>query len=94
MKGWDDEYKHYGEWLYYIKSLSFGEIKYTDKIKAYYRRHEDNITNTFRDKKVKKVVANYKNRCRKECYKISDKTIKNVVKYCFFKCKAVINEFR
>jgi len=68
LNGWDEQYKHYGEWLFYIRELKYGNIKYTTKTKAFYRRHETNITNTFKDKSVKKDLYKYFSMCRKTAY--------------------------
>ena len=73
--GWDETYKQYGEWLYYIKELQHGKIKYTTKTKAFYRRHETNITNTFRNKGVKKSLVNFKKTCRRMAHKLNDNTL-------------------
>lgn len=62
--GWDEKYKNYGEWLFYIKVLRYGNIKYSTKSKSKYRRHDTNITNSFKDKNVKKGLKNYFNECR------------------------------
>ncbi|CAI6150574.1 MAG: hypothetical protein SPLUMA2_SPLUMAMAG2_01781 [uncultured Sulfurimonas sp.] len=62
--GWDEEYKNYGEWLFYIKMLRYGKIKYSLKTKSKYRRHDTNITNTFKDKNVKKYLNHYFKDCR------------------------------
>ena len=51
LNGWSEEYKQYGEWLYYIKELEYGNIKYTVRTKALYRRHATNITNSFNNKR-------------------------------------------
>lgn len=59
IKGWDERFRNYGEWLYYIKSLEYGEIMYTTKIKSKYRRHDTNITNTFKEVNVKKELEEY-----------------------------------
>lgn len=64
VKGWDETFLHYGEWLYYVKALTYGEMIYTTKTHAYYRRHDSNITNTFKDKDVIKKLDSYKNKCR------------------------------
>jgi len=64
LNGWNEEYKQYGEWLYYIKELEYGKIKYTTKTKAFYRKHESNITKSFRKKEVLKELQAYKNFCR------------------------------
>lgn len=59
IKGWDERFRNYGEWLYYIKSLKYGKISYTMKIKSKYRRHDTNITNTFKELNVKKELEEY-----------------------------------
>lgn len=64
VKGWDETYKFYGEWLYYIKSLEFGSIGYSEKVHAFYRRHETNITNTFQNEKIREDLEIYFNNCR------------------------------
>jgi glycosyltransferase involved in cell wall biosynthesis len=64
VNGWDDSFLHYGEWLYYIRTLERGEIKYTIKTRAFYRRHSMNITNTFKDTSVLKSLTEYKRTCR------------------------------
>lgn len=66
--GWDERYRNYGEWLYYVKELDFGEIKYTTKTKSYYRKHETNITNSFQNPEIVKSLNDYKNTCRSLAY--------------------------
>ncbi len=75
VNGWDGTYKFYGEWLYYIKSLEYGKIKYTDKTKAFYRRHETNITNSFKNKKIKEQLNKYKNECRFLAHSLNNNTL-------------------
>jgi glycosyltransferase involved in cell wall biosynthesis len=64
VNGWDNSFLHYGEWLYYIRALECGKIKYTKKTRAFYRRHSMNITNTFKDTSVLKSLTEYKRTCR------------------------------
>ena len=66
ISGWDEGYGLYGEWLYYIRLASRGEIKYSDKSNAFYRVHATNITKSLHeDKKKINALHQYKNRCRK-----------------------------
>ncbi|WP_297481103.1 glycosyltransferase [uncultured Photobacterium sp.] len=82
--GWDENYKNFGEWLFYIKALDFGGIKYTSEIRAYYRRHDTNITNTFTIKNVSKSVDLYKKYCRLFAWNKVNKSL-NIVMYYYFK---------
>jgi glycosyltransferase involved in cell wall biosynthesis len=88
--GWDERYLHYGEWLYYIKSLSYGRIKYTSKTKAYYRRHDTNITNTFKDKIVIKKLNIYRQHCRTLAHKSKTNTAWENLIYLSAKLKLMI----
>lgn len=81
LGGWDESYLHYGEWLYYIKALEVGDIKYTTKTYAYYRRHDNNITNTFKDKNVVSKLNNYKKSCRKLAHANNDNSLFEHIKY-------------
>jgi len=68
--GWDDSYDLYGEWLYYINILKYGNIKYTIKSKIYYRIHDTNITKKLYSNKEKvQSFYKYKRRCRQLAYK-------------------------
>lgn len=62
--GWDEQFRNYGEWLLWIKLASIGNVKYCTEVKAKYRKHETNISNTFTDKKVKIELDNYFNLCK------------------------------
>lgn len=59
--GWEyfEEFPHYGEWYFWIKLLTVGEIKYNPIIKSQYRLHETNLTNTFTDTKAKINLKKY-----------------------------------
>jgi alpha-1,3-rhamnosyltransferase len=81
LKGWDETYLHYGEWLYFVKALEYGKIKYTTKTYAFYRRHDTNITNTFKDKEVIKKLNIYKGNCRKLAHKNNKNSLLETVKY-------------
>ncbi|NNN45446.1 MULTISPECIES: glycosyltransferase [unclassified Vibrio] len=92
-KGWDETYRNFGEWLYYIKALEHGKIKYTTNTYAYYRRHDTNITNTFKDKNVIKKLNTYKNTCRKLAHKKNANTFIENIKYYFNRNKQFIKVF-
>ena len=62
--GWDEQYRNYGEWLLWIKLASVGKVKYSTQIKALYRRHDTNITNSFEDKNVKPELLKYYELCQ------------------------------
>ncbi len=94
VNGWDEEYKQYGEWLYYIRALEFGEIKYTTKTKSYYRRHETNITNSFKKKEVKVFLDRYKNRCRHLAHSINKNTRSENIIYHFNRFKLFLKRFK
>jgi len=94
LNGWDDEYKQYGEWLYYIRELEFGNIKYTTKTKAFYRRHETNITNTFKNKDVKRSLNKYKRVCRNLAHNINKNTTSDNIRYYFNEFKLFIKSFK
>ncbi len=79
--GWDETYLHYGEWLYYIKSLSYGKVIYTEKTHGYYRRHSTNITNTFKNKSVFKMLSLYKEHCKKLAHENNDNSLFELLKY-------------
>lgn len=88
--GWDERYLHYGEWLYYIKELEYGKIKYTSKTKAFYRTHETNITKTFKDKNVKIILNRYKSECRKMAHLFNDNSLTENINYFINKFKVFI----
>lgn len=90
--GWDEVYLHYGEWLYYIKFLEYGGIKYTSKTYSYYRRHDTNITNTFKDKKVAIKLNYYKKACRELAHTNNDNSFFEIIKYYFNNFKFTIKQ--
>lgn len=66
--GWDERFTNYGEWLFWIKAANVGKIKYTCKTRAYYRRHDTNMTNSFQTNAVKKKLEPYFATCKLEAH--------------------------
>jgi len=62
--GFDEKFRNYGEWLLWIKLASLGKVKYSTKIRALYRRHDTNITNSFGDISVKVELLKYYEFCQ------------------------------
>ncbi len=89
--GWNTKYDLYGEWLYYIRILSVGTIKYTTLSTAFYRKHETNITNSLYNKNKLKAYYNYRERCRELAKSKCNMSIYESVK--FFKI-SVVNYLR
>lgn len=63
------DFPHYGEWMFWIKLLTVGSIRYTKTIRSQYRRHQTNITNTFVDKKYQAKLFKFYLTCMKFAYK-------------------------
>jgi glycosyltransferase involved in cell wall biosynthesis len=89
--GWDEQFRNYGEWLLWIKLSSVGQVKYSTQIKALYRRHDTNITNSFEDKNVKPELFEYYQLCQNTAISKIDnifiryfinavKVVKNIIK--------------
>lgn len=68
--GWTvlPETPHYGEWLFWMKLLTVGNIRYTTKIRSNYRRHYTNISNTFSDKNYQRKLFGFYLICMKFAY--------------------------
>jgi len=81
VKGWSEEYKNYGEWLYYIKCLDYGKIKYTTLTRALYRKHNTNMSNTFKNPNIKKELNKYKNYCRRLAFIKHKYSLSEYIKY-------------
>lgn len=62
--GWDEQFRNYGEWLLWIKLASLGKVKYSTQIRALYRRHDTNLTNSFEDANIKVKLLNYYKFCQ------------------------------
>jgi len=79
--GWDETYKNYGEWLLWCKLSCAGSVKYTTKVRAQYRKHATNITNTFVQPEVKQELHAYALMCREEAKKcITNSLLLSVLK--------------
>lgn len=90
INGWDNTFFHYGEWLYYIRELEYGKIKYTAKTRAFYRRHETNMTNTFQNPEVLKSLTEYKQKCRELAHQMNNNSLLEVSLYLLNKLKLAI----
>lgn len=75
VKGWDEKYQLYGEWLYYVKVSALGTIRYTRKVKANYRIHSTNISSSLFSMKKNVSFFCYKTRCRWSAFKRARKNI-------------------
>ncbi len=62
--GWDEQFKNYGEWLLWIKLANVGKVNYSTKVRALYRRHDTNITNSFEDENIKPELMRYYQLCQ------------------------------
>ena len=80
-KCWDERFKFYGEWLYYIKVLGIGRIKYTSLTYSYYRRHETNISKSLRSKSLMKSFTSYCNECRRLAFASGEFTVFQKLNY-------------
>lgn len=59
------EYPNYGEWYLWVELSTLGRIVPCNSVLALYRRHKNNISNTFNDKSKLIILNHYSNRCRK-----------------------------
>lgn len=64
--GFDTKYKNYGEWNLWIRLLCVGDFYFFENGYSYYRRHDTNMTNSFRNKNKVKTLHKYWNECRKK----------------------------
>lgn len=79
-----EEFPNYGEWLFWIKLSTVGKIKYNSKKRAFYRKHETNITNTFKDKETKRMLYSYYNLCRKTAYNLGNFNIIEKIEFWYY----------
>lgn len=61
VKGWDESYKNYGEWLLWIKLSREGDVHFDNSITSDYRVHESNISHSFSRVEIKLGLTKYKN---------------------------------
>lgn len=73
--GADEKYRNYGEWLYWIKMANTGKVKFSTATRSFRRKHERNLTKTFREKKNRNDLFKYKCECRRLAYKYATMTI-------------------
>jgi len=83
INGLDEKYKNWAEWLLYVNELGLKRYrpKYTTKTRAFYRRHETNITYTMTAKNIKKSVYDFKKEARRLAHKLNDNSIEENIKY-------------
>ena len=60
----NDRFINYGEYYTWIKLLEVGKSVYCCDIRSNYRRHKNNMTNSFANKKIKEELIDYYNLCR------------------------------
>ncbi len=89
--GYDCYFWNFYEWLTWIKLAKLGNVKYSVRSKAFYRKHDTNITKTFKGKKVIRKLHAYKKHCRSMAYEGSRFSLKQKVLYF---CKLIKQEVR
>lgn len=76
--GYDERFKNYGEWLLWIKLALIGRVKYSTKVRSFYRRHQTNITNTFKNPDVMEGLLVYQRECQKFALKQQESFLKSI----------------
>lgn len=89
----NENYKNFGEWDLWIRLSKLGTIKYCDKVKSYYRRHDNNISNTFNQRQGLKKMYNYCINCMLLGYKIGDFTISKKIVFYFYYIRYTVRTF-
>ena len=84
IKGWEEYYNLFGEWLLYIKLANNGKFKYTDNTYAYYRKHDNNISKTLYSKSKLKDFYLYKQKCRKLAFRYNNLNLLKIVKFKYY----------
>lgn len=64
-----DEFPNYGEYHTWVRMCGRGRIVFCNEVRAYYRRHNNNMTNSFNNRDVQKKLVRYFWECRKELIK-------------------------
>lgn len=77
--GFSREFRHYGEWDLWIKLAEFGNIKFSKKVKSFYRRHDTNITNTLFGNEMPKDLFQYLYNCKKLSFCTGNFTFKQSI---------------
>ena len=83
MNGLNEKWKNWAEWLMYVNELGLdkGKAKYTTKTRAFYRRHDTNITYTFTHKDIRKSVKEFKQESRRLAHKLNNNSFNENLKY-------------
>lgn len=68
-------YENYGEYNTWVRMAKLGRLKYCNSVKAMYRRHLSNITNSFTDERTKIKLERYYNICRLSFFNSNKLTI-------------------
>ncbi len=63
------EFPQYGEYHTWIRMVLEGDIIFCENIKAKYRRHKDNMTNNFNERKIRKRLNKYFITCKTQILK-------------------------
>lgn len=59
-----EKYKNFGEYDLWVRLQMRGKFKFCHIVRAYYRRHSSNITNSFQDYRIRRMVNEYMNKSR------------------------------
>lgn len=59
------KFKNYGEWDLWIRLATLGNISFCPNVHSYYRRHSQNLTNSFKNTGTKNILEEYWRDCRK-----------------------------
>lgn len=62
----NDKFPNYGEYHLWIRMAMAGRVVFCDSVRARYRRHQHNISNTFSNKNIRIKLNKYYNTCRKQ----------------------------
>ena len=90
-----DNFPNYGEWYLWIKLLTQGRIVLCEDAIPLYRRHQNNISNSFNDSKKKIRLNHYWNKCRLLAAKNCKHKICSYTKVLIFKCyKSFLREMK
>lgn len=86
--GWDEKFKLYGEWLIYYKIAREGRLIFANGPKAYYRRHQSNLSSSFNKLGGFYRQLSYYSHCRSYILKDADiiGAIKLIVFYFTYDC--------
>ncbi len=78
LGGFDETYKNYGEWLNWIKLSEKGKVIYCTDTYAYYRKHDNNISKSFKTD-VDIELQEYWDSCKKYALDVSGSWLGNKI---------------